>query len=72
VRREIFIDEILVLVAAKHMITTRDIQDIFTLDHRTTHKILGFLAKFDFIKLDRHYVTLSEMSKAFFDEIVAK
>jgi len=67
VRRELSIDDILALIASKHEITTQDIQDIFKLDNTTTHKVLDFLARFDFVKLERQYVVLNETVKSLFD-----
>ena len=67
VRRELSIDDILALIASKHEITTQDIQDIFKLDITTTHKVLDFLTRFDFVKLERQYVVLNETMKSLFD-----
>ena len=67
VRRELSIDDILALIASKHEITTQDIQDIFKLDITTTHKVLDFLTRFDFVKLERQYVVLNETVKSLFD-----
>ncbi|OLC35395.1 MAG: hypothetical protein AUH84_03245 [Thaumarchaeota archaeon 13_1_40CM_4_38_7] len=67
VRRELSIDDILALIASKHEITTQDIQDIFKLDITTTHKVLDFLTRFDFVKLKRQYVVLNETMKSLFD-----
>jgi len=66
VRRELSIDDILALIASKHEITTQDIQDIFKLDITTTHKVLDFLTRFDFVKLERQYVVLNETMKSLF------
>ena len=67
VRRELSIDDVLALIASKHEITTQDIQDIFKLDITTTHKVLDFLTRFDFVKLERQYVVLNETVKSLFD-----
>ncbi len=67
VRRELSIDDILALIASKHEITTQDIQDIFKLDITTTHKVLDFLTRFDFVKLERQYVVLNKTMKSIFD-----
>ena len=67
VRRELSIDDILALIASKHEITTQDIQDIFKLDITTTHKVLDFLTRFDFVKLERQYIVLNETMKSLFD-----
>ena len=66
VRRELLIDDILALIASKHEITTQDIQDIFKLNITTTHKVLDFLTRFDFVKLERQYVVLNETMKSLF------
>jgi len=66
VRRELSIEDILALIASKHEITTQDIQDIFKLDITTTHKVLDFLTRFDFVKLERQYVVLNETMKSLF------
>jgi len=67
VRRELSIDDILALIASKHEITTQDIQDVFKLDITTTHRVLDFLTRFDFVKLERQYVVLNETMKSLFD-----
>jgi len=67
VRRELSIEDILALIASKHEITTQDIQDIFKLDITTTHKVLDFLTRFDFVKLERQYVVLNKTMKSIFD-----
>ena len=66
VRRELSIDDILALIASKHEITTQDIQDVFKLDITTTHRVLDFLTRFDFVKLERQYVVLNETMKSLF------
>ena len=71
-RREIFIDDILALVAVSDGLKIRDIQCIFKLDLNATRKILNFLAKFDFVELEDEFVKLSRISKPFFDEILVK
>lgn len=71
-RREFSIDELLALMTVRRNITIRDIQEIFRIDLKATHKILEFLVKFDFVKIDRHYVELSTTWKPLFDEVLAK
>jgi len=67
VRRELSIEDILALIASKHEITAQDIQDIFKLDITTTHKVLDFLIRFNFVRLERQYVVLNETMKSIFD-----
>jgi len=66
VRRELSIEDILALIASKHEITAQDIQDIFKLDITTTHKVLDFLIRFNFVRLERQYVVLNETMKSLF------
>jgi hypothetical protein len=72
VRREISVDDILVLIATRDKIVVQDILEIFNLDYLITQMILEFLARFDFAKSQGHYTMLSKSCRPFFDETMAR
>lgn len=66
VRGELAVDDIFAFIGMRGRITTRDIQDVFRVDKRTTKEILNFLIKYDFAKLEGQSVVLSEVCAPFF------
>ena len=70
VRREILVDDGLDLVGFRKEISIREIQDKLDLDLKTTRIILDFLAKFDFIRLDGRNVSLNNICKPIFEEML--
>jgi hypothetical protein len=72
VRREILVDDVLDLVGIRKDISIQEIQDILDLDSNTTRIILDFLAKFDFIRLDGRNVSLNNVCKPIFEEVLER
>jgi hypothetical protein len=71
-RREISVDDVLALIAAKDNIVVQEISDILHLDHLVIRLIIEFLIRFDFVKAKGQRITLNDSCRPFFDEIMAR